>query len=526
MKAPSVRESLARTGIDLAQLLSEPSSVWHRAGERNRAHEKDFVFAVLATTTLFLGCIPASAYTANSNGKISTNGSAADVQAAINAASAGSTILIPAGKFSWSSPVTVSTDVALQGAGLSKTTVACSGNNGLLVISNPTPFACTLSGFAFRGDAASGNTQIGILIYTPALLHDCSFVSNGGLLEMIRFAVNGGVIWNWTFYDNDQNEEAINFKNASGGANGISPDWTSDDTMGMVDSNGTTNTYVEDCTFNEMALQALDFDDNSRVVIRHCTFNNSGFSSHGLDSSPYGMRQWEVYDNTFIFSTSGRSMGGNPFPLNINWWFYCRGGTGVIFNNVMPDISSEQWGNKGSIVFTVFNIRRTSAYIGCQTTWQALHQVGQGYKGGLVLDPVYVWGNTGGTNYNTLNCNDWQPDQCGDGLTSSEFIKQNRDVYLETAKPGYTPYTYPHPLRNGGSPPFAAWENTLYQQMQSIGVRQSRIDKIKTWMQSNPPAAPYSTWENKLYSQMQSIRVWPQHLTEIKTWVNSNPPAP
>jgi Pectate lyase superfamily protein len=227
-----------------------------------------------------LGCVSASAYTVNGNGKISTNGSAADVQAAINAASARSTILIPAGKFSWSSPVTVRTDVALQGAGLSQTTVACSGNNGLLVISNPTPFACTVSGFAFLGNAASGNTQIGILINTPALLHDCSFVSNG--------------------------------------ANGVSPDWTSNDTMGMVDSNGTTNTYVEDCTFNEMTLQALDFDDNSRVVIRHCTFNNSGFTSHGLDSSPYGMRQWEVYDNTFIFSTSGTRMGGNPFPLNIN----------------------------------------------------------------------------------------------------------------------------------------------------------------------------------------------------------------
>ena len=94
-----------------------------------------------------------TAYTANGNGTLSTNRSAADVQAAINAAAAGNIILLPAGSFSWSSPVTVSKDVSLQGAGLSSTTVACSGDNSLLTISNPTPFACIVSDIAFNGNA-------------------------------------------------------------------------------------------------------------------------------------------------------------------------------------------------------------------------------------------------------------------------------------------------------------------------------------------------------------------------------------
>ena len=409
------------------------------------------------TLILILACISASAHTKNGNGTISTDGHEADVQAAIDVASAGDIVLIPAGHFSWSHPVTVRTDVSLQGVGQSpigkggngthSTMVGCSGNNGLLIISNPTPFACTVSGISFNGDNAHGNDQIGIVINTPPLLHDCSFESSGGLLEMIRFRINGGVVWNWTFYDKDQNEEAITFKDPSGGAHGVSQSWTTNDTMGMADGNGTANTYVENCIFDEMTLQAVDIDDNSRAVIRYCTFNNSGFSSHGLDSSPYGTRQWEVYNNTFIFSTSGKSMAGKPFPLNLNFWFFCRGGTGVIFNNVMPDIKSQEWGYKPSIVFTVFNISRKSAYIPCQTQWQAIHQVGQGYKGGLILDPVYVWGNTGGTSYNTFHLLDWEPEQCGNGLKSSEFIKLDRDVYLGTAKPGYTPYTYPHPLR-------------------------------------------------------------------------------
>jgi hypothetical protein len=401
----------------------------------------------------FFSSVSAFAFTKNGNGTISTNGSASDVQAAISAASAGNTVLIPAGTFSWSSAVRVSTDVSLRGAGLLSTTVACSGNNGLLVISNPTPFACTVSGISFNGANASGNDQIGIRISTPALLHDCAFNSNGGLLDMVRFEVNGGVMWNWTFYDNDQNEEAITFQDSNGSANGVSQSWTTKDTMGMADADGSANTYVENCTFNEMQLQALDLSDNSRVVVRYCTFNNSGITSHGLDTGPYGSRQWELYNNTFIFSTSGTSMAGNPFPFPLNWWFYCRGGTGVIFNNVMPDISSKQWGSKASILFTVYNIRRTSSYIPCQTTWPALHQVGQGYNNGLVPDPVYIWGNTGGTSYNNPGTNDWDPDQCGNGLQSAQFIQRNRDYIVGAAKPGYTPYHYPHPRRSGGLPP-------------------------------------------------------------------------
>jgi hypothetical protein len=323
-----------------------------------------------------------------------------------------------------------------------------------LIISNPTPFACTLSGITFNGDNASGNDQIGILIRTPALLHDCNFTSNGGLLDMVRFETSGGVIWNWTFYDNDQNEEAITFKDPAGGSSGVSPNWTTNDTMGMADTNGTANTYVEDCTFNEMPLQALDLDDNSRVVIRYCTFNNSGIASHGLETSPYGTRQWEIYNNNFIFSTSGTSMAGNPFPLNLNWWFFCRGGTGVIFNNVMPDISSQWWGNKPSILFTVFNIRRMSGYVPCQTTWPAIHQVGQGYNDSLVLDPVYIWGNTDGTSYNNPGITEWAFRDCGNDLVSESFIQEGRDYYVNTPKPGYTPYIYPHPLRSTvGDPP-------------------------------------------------------------------------
>jgi hypothetical protein len=403
---------------------------------------------------VLLWCGSAAAFSKNGNGTISTNGSAGDVQAAITAASAGSVVLIPSGQFSWTSQVVVKTDVSVQGAGAGNTTITDADDNlpfaGMLAIANPTPFACSVSGITFNGNSLhAGNTFL-VQVLTPALIHDNAFLSNGGLLDQMRFVCNGGVVWNCTFYDYDGNEEGITFQNSAGGANGVSPDWTTGSTLGILDASGTLNTYIEDCTFVDMALQAMDLSDNSRVVVRHCTFNNSSIVSHGLDTGPYGTRQWEIYENNFVFTSSGTTPAGGTYPLGMNWWFYVRGGTGVIWGNVMPDLVAQQLGSKSSILLTVWNIRRTSAYIPCQTAWLALHQVGQGYQSGLVSDPVYIWSNSGGTIWERPGIGDWQPDQCGNGQVSDNYIKLNRDYIVGTVRPGYKPYTYPHPVRAGG----------------------------------------------------------------------------
>jgi hypothetical protein len=402
---------------------------------------------------VFLWCYSGFAFTKNGNGTISTNGSAADVQAAIRSASGGNVVLIPSGTFNWTSQVVVSSDVSIEGAGAAKTTIVDADDNlafaGMLAISNPRPFACSVSGITFNGNSLhNGNTFL-VQILTPALIHDNNFLSNGGLLDQMRFVCNGGVVWNCTFYDFDGNEEGITFQNSAGSPNGVSPDWTTGSTLGTLDASGTLNTYIEDCTFTDMVLQAMDLSDNSRVVVRHCTFNNSSIVSHGLDTGPYGTRQWEIYNNNFVFTTSGRTPAGGTYPLGMNWWFYVRGGTGVIWGNNMPDIVALQLGSKSSILMTVYNLRRTSSYIPCQTSWLALHQVGQGYNNGLVSDPVYIWGNTGGTIWENPGINDWEPDQCGNGQLSANYIRPNRDYIVNAARPGYKPFTYPHPARGG-----------------------------------------------------------------------------
>ncbi|HEX7655054.1 MAG TPA: hypothetical protein VF607_16210 [Verrucomicrobiae bacterium] len=55
-----------------------------------------------------------------------------------------------------------------------------------------------------------------------------------------------------------------------------------------------------------------------------------------------------------------------------------------------------------------------------------------------VLEPLYSWGNT-------LNGN-------LAGVTSSYAnIQEGREIYFNTPKPGYTPFTYPHPLQSSST---------------------------------------------------------------------------
>src|SRR5262249_16882039 len=150
-----------------------------------------------------------------------------------------------------------------------------------------------------------------------------------------------------------------------------------------------------------------------RVVIRHNTFLESGMASHGADTSTYGTRHWEVYDNTFTFTNYGDCSG--TLTLGLNWFFYIRGGTGVIADHLWADINSCAWGNKGEIVMIVQNVRRNSGPYPCWLTYPAPHQVGQSFNGtSPVTDPVYIWGNSGGGS-STPALEDYAPNECASG---------------------------------------------------------------------------------------------------------------
>jgi hypothetical protein len=411
---------------------------------------------------LFFGSTSALAYTTLSGNSYLSNGSLGDTQAAVDAAPEGGTVKIPAGVFTWSGSLKISgKTIHLLGQGTPQIIVNVADADGF----NITPSA--------TGNVEIGNLTIvegtiapnfrhllgvsGLANGQPVLLHDCKFTVNSTGEGCVTWQVNGGVIWNCSFFSGFQDCEGVQLKQSSSDA------WRSVSTMGNADTSGTNNTYIEDCTFTGLYLQAIDFDDNSRTVVRKCTFDNSAITSHGQETSPWGTRHWEVYDNNFIFTLSGA-----PYPLNLNYWFLVRGGTGVIFGNTMPHISAQQLGDKSGILLADFNIQRTSSYVSCSTRYPSPRQVGQTWVGGAGYsypaapidgsgygtDPVYIWGNAD-SNPSDPSLEDYSPDQCGNNQQVANYIVNGRDYKLGVAKPNYAAYPYPHPLRSGISRPSA-----------------------------------------------------------------------
>jgi hypothetical protein len=290
------------------------------------------------------------------------------------------------------------------------------------------------------------------------LVHDCTFSSGSIYTYMVYCGDNGIIFWNDTFIGDGPNDP-----NAAGGISfvcdkyGYTSSWNTPDTYGTQDVSGLANTYIENCTFYDGTI--ANFDDNSRVVVRYSRFQNATLGSHGQETSGIGVREWEIYNNTFIYSTSGTGPSGNTYPMNTQDYFGCRGGSGVIFNNAMDFIPE----GKQGINLTVFSINRASS-IPCQTAYPAARQTGQGWSAsskatygnpvvpqdgtGAVTEGVYIWGNTGSmtTDPNYVGLDQYAPDECGNGMLVTDFLKEGRDYFVGTAKPNYSPYQYPHPL--------------------------------------------------------------------------------
>jgi hypothetical protein len=485
-----------------------------------------------------------------------SDGSASDVQAKHKAASNGDTVMLPAGSFTWSTPVKISKAIKLQGAGsgrvsgwsrstqtfgtgtktftvqngftvangttlriwrtatdketsymlgivtsVSGTTLTMNitsntgsgtaslwliatefstrvihgaGTNVLLAIIENTGGSPEVSGIQFT--TGSGTGKLITLAYTsggrPILIHDCWFYQTKAEDIIRDESTNRGIIWNcsvnWSYFA-QSNSQFLHLP-----INSRSEVWSSLSTIGMADTTGTSNIYVEDCDFHG-GIGVADFDANSKVVWRHNIMDHAGLASHGYDTGPYGTRHWEIYDNQFLFANFGDSDGSKTLPM-INHMLL-RGGTGIITDNYMEDINSMAWGKKPEIQFGVWCLGRWihapgaySADDGGRVEYPAPRQFGFGYVTGTGHDgqgkstsqpsgygsiyvgdsePAYVWGNTGFTPVIAVTT-DGAPgvvNQYGhipDDPRS--YIQAGRDYKLE-AKPGYVKYTYPHPLR-------------------------------------------------------------------------------
>jgi len=140
--------------------------------------------------------------------------------------------------------------------------------------------------------------------------------------------------------------------------------------------------------------------NGSRYVFRNNTLRNSyhdagAIDTHGFESWPAGSRTFEIYNNNS--QNPNPTAGGNFQGVGI------RGGEGVIWNNVLDDVSQ------------AINLRCRN----CPTD-------------GDHDSNVWIWDNT----KNGGAANIIEDDPFGT-ITANEF-----------ALPGWTPFTYPHPLRS------------------------------------------------------------------------------
>jgi hypothetical protein len=393
--------------------------------------------------------------------------SQADVAAAIAAANVGDTVQVPAGSGTWST-LQISKAVKIVGAGIGVTNITLGTGNG---VTKQAAGITRLRGFTFNR-STGGNNVYGFIIdgawttAEPVIFEDCRFnVSGSGLFNP---QIAGGLIIAKCSFYGLWDDSFLKLKKPVD-----SESWFANDTMGNRDTNGKLNIYFEDCYFYGGTNQGIDADDASRAVCRGCRFDYGSFNSHGLDTSAVGVRHFEVYDNAFRNNSAGGWTGSAAMSdiSNQNWAIWIRGGTGVIYNNVIDDIANSYWGagkseakfdiraqqDNSGVSYGHFSDGRAkySAGIG---TYPRQRQLGQnwsntltnsvGLNGGVgdyFTDPIYAWGNTGagtsgGSFLSWANGGSWG--------SQTGYFESGRDyVFGNTPKPGYTAYTYPHPLR-------------------------------------------------------------------------------
>ncbi|SRR6266545_2970531 len=531
-----------------------------------------------------------------------SNGSAPSVQGLHNAALNGDTITLPAGTFTWSTPVTISKAIHLRGQGSGRiigntkssvtigtgaktfittraglpitagqflriakmpnspghpgpardtymegtvtsysgttlvmnitstggsgtwkfwwiatkpaTTIVNNYNNGsggnnsatpLIKVSQSQAGSAEITGIQFRPTPSSFSTMIGLFssayMVPKTVIHDCWFETGGGSeAAAIYAATNQVLIWNCSF-DDTFSQSSIAIQPKAQGSIAVTS-WSRNSTIGAVDTNGATNMYIEDCDFHGYQ-DAVDFDDGTRTVFRHNVLDNSDFSSHGADTSGRGQRHVEIYDNELIFDIFS---GDCATELPLQHFFWLRGGTAVITDNVIPRIQSQCAGTKGNIVFSVLNTRRNSGPYCCWETYPAPHQVGMGYGPGAVFvphisvcgpysgfdysyhlyaEPVYIWNNRG-TAGNSVSLNQDATDQCGIARQVGDYVQAGRD-YVIGAKPGYVKFTYPHPLTASFPPPSPTPSATACSQLQQrLDRLQRRQQRLQRRHRQNP----------------------------------------
>ena len=377
-----------------------------------------------------------------------TSCSQEDVQDAVDAASDGDLVLVPAGHCTWTTPLAATPAVeingkgiTIQGAGIGQTVITDATGAAW----RQTPFwiegleghPFRITGFTFTGQpSAQGVVYIGGTCKDFRIDH-CRFENLNGRSIMVD-GQTYGVIDHCDFWQ--LGGQGVWVADARGDPSG-STSWEEEMTYGTAEA-----VFIEDSTFiwQSGADSALDCTRGGRAVFRHNVVQGVTVGNHGLDSTTRSCLQMEIYDNTFLPASHGAFLA-----------IQSRGGSAVVFNNTISDP-----GGAYNIPIGVTNYR-SCCYAGApcsshgqcdgtnpidgnqdETGWPCKDQIGRGTQQGSY--PFYEWNNTrNGADVDVVVYYTWPA--CVDPNPTTH-VQEGRDYFNDTEKPGYTPYVYPHPL--------------------------------------------------------------------------------
>lgn len=393
------------------------------------------------------------------------------LQMCVNNATAGDTINVAAGTATYSSPVNVTKNVSIIGAGIGSSII-----NGVpFAVSGVTASGSTvsvrISGFTFNfGGGQMYITDAVNFRFDHDAFNNANAAADATCVE--TFSTSSGNIVSGLFDHITSSycqfeELGGDFNGVGGTGNMINVMWSTASPVGSA-----SNIFFENSTFTNVDPSAggyfncWDAHRGGRYVIRFSTLDGCRVEAHGVQAdNDRATRSWEAYNNSIV----------NTHGANGYWPFSQRGGTGMIFHNTMdanwlqpymridsPRLdedsisgqvptwqfcdgtnkstyyngSSEvQYGSNKSVI--VDNAGSTGG-----TGYRCLDQIGTGAQSSTwtnmasappsqALAPVYVWKNTlGGSEMPVSPC-------CEEGsvlwaimLTN---IVQNRDYYLYNA---------------------------------------------------------------------------------------------
>jgi hypothetical protein len=358
-----------------------------------------------------------------------------DLKTAIGQVEAGDTIQLPTGTCTWGTGgdyASVNKAITIAGNGRTNTVITLSSTGGIwtsgvlrisaaATIKSMTATSATTGQHGSFIAAQAANFRITDIAYASLTTEESKayfiYADSYGLIDNCTVSAVHG--WSEPIF-----------------VRGPSDSWQTDNSVGTEN-----NLFIENCIFSGVGYP--DFNDNARVVFRYNTINDSiKVDAHGRCSNgTRGARHYEIYNNLW----TGTSYFWTAMEL--------RGGSGIVANNkknstlvgyvniVLTDYAAQQSGCSGY-----------PGVYACPTDYPLIDQIGVGKDPKSAhSEPLYIWGNLRGDNTpwtggptSAMGPAEAEA-QCGVGaFDGTSFIHVGSD-YIESARPGWSAYTCPHP---------------------------------------------------------------------------------